>query len=224
MSNGRKSGEPGKPFYTYIQEKVYERKLGRPLAQRQNSRITTWGSFVEKHVFDLLGFEYQLISKDRYQHPEFDSWNGMPDLVTRDRTVVGDIKAPWTLKSFCEMIDLMTEGVEALKGGKPEYYWQLVSSAILTGIDTAELIVYVPYLKELDTIKELAENHSWDGSISENAIQFINYADNDELPYLLEEGVYQNLNAFRFQVPEADKAALTDRVRLAEGILNDKLK
>lgn len=222
MSRGRGNRSlenTGAPFYTYIQEKVYERKLGRPLSQKQNSRITTWGSFVEKQVFDLLGLEYQLISKDRYVHPDIDCWTGMPDIVTRDKKIVGDIKCPWTLKSFCEMIGYMEQGSEALKAKKPEYYWQLVSSSILTGIDEAELIVYVPYFEELENIKELANNHSWDGHLSENDVAFINYASNEELPYLKKGGYYKNLNAFHWVVDPADKALLTARVKMAQELL-----
>ena len=52
--------KPGKPFFTYVRDKVWETRLGRSLTQRQNSRITTWGLFVEKIVFDKLGMDYKL--------------------------------------------------------------------------------------------------------------------------------------------------------------------
>lgn len=227
MSKGRGNWSVenvGAPFKTYIRDKVWESRLGRSLTQRQNSRITTWGLFVEKIVFDKLSLNYELVSKTRYKHPEIERWTGMPDLVTRDNTVVSDIKCPWTLTSFCEIVDAMAEGVEAFKLARPEYYWQLVSNSILTGIDQAEIIVYVPYKEGLEVIKEAANNHSWDGSLTENDVQFINYASDEELPYLIKGKPYQDLNALRFEVPQEDKDLLTARVKMANEILIKELE
>ena len=226
MSKGRGAwalNNTGKPFNTYIRNKVWEARLGRGLHQRQNSRITTWGLFVEKIVFDKLSLNYELVSKTRYTHPHIKRWTGMPDVITRDKSKVSDIKCPWTLTSFCEMVDAMAEGFEALKAIKPDYYWQLVSSSVLTGIDTAELIVYVPYKDELEEIKEAANTHSWDGSLSENDVAFINFASDEELPYLKRGGVYQNLNHLEFKVPEEDKELLTARVEMAVYELENSL-
>jgi len=119
----------GRPFHTYIRNKVYETRLGRPLYQSQNSRITNWGKFVEKIIFDKLELNYELVSKTRYQHPDIKEWTGMPDVVTREKTIVGDCKAPWTLLSFCELIEAMSEGPEALKKYSPQYYYQLIGRA-----------------------------------------------------------------------------------------------
>lgn len=213
----------GKPFDTYVRNKVRESRLKRGLHQRQNSRITTWGLFVEKMVFDKLSLNYELVSKTRYVHPDFDRWTGMPDCVTRDKSVVSDIKCPWTLTSFCDMVDAMAEGWEKLREVKPDYYWQLVSSSILTGIDTAELIVYVPYKKDLEAIKEAANSHSWDGSLSENDVAFINFATDEELPYLKEDGDYADLNHLQFKVPQEDKDLLTARVKMAIEQLESQL-
>lgn len=227
MSGGRGKWtleNTGKAFDTYIRNKVWESRLKRSLTQRQNSRITTWGLFVEKIVFDKLSLNYELVSKTRYVHPEIERWTGMPDCVTRDKSVVSDIKCPWTLTSFCEMMDAMSEGAEALKKTKPDYYWQLVSSSVLTGIDTAEIIVYVPFKDELDLIKDAANTHSWDGNLSENDVQFINYASDEELPYLLKGGVYNNLNSLQFEIPKEDKELLTARVKMASEILTKELE
>ena len=226
MSKGRGAWSvenTGKPFDTYIRNKIWEARLGRGLYQRQNSRITTWGLFVEKMVFDKLSLNYELVSKTRYTHPNIERWTGMPDAITRDKKTVSDIKCPWTLTSFCEMIDAMAEGWERLKEVKPEYYWQLVSSSILTGANEAELIVYVPYKEDLEDIKEAANTHSWDGSLSENDVAFINFASDSELPYLKKSGVYQDLNSLKFTVPEEDKHLLTERVKMAVKILEDQL-
>jgi hypothetical protein len=51
---------------------------------------------------------------------------------------------------------------------------------------------------------------NYDGD--QNKIAWINWASDDELPYLIEGGHYQNLNIIRFEVPQADKDFLTKRV------------
>ena len=106
MSKGRGAWSlenVGAPYKSYIKEKVRENRLGRSLTQRTNSRITTWGLFVEKLVFDKIGLDYKLESKTRFVHPDIPRWTGMPDVIKRDGSKVGDIKCPWTLTSFCDM-------------------------------------------------------------------------------------------------------------------------
>ena len=228
MSKGRGNWSlenVGAPFTSYVQEKVYERRLGRALLQKQNSRSTSWGTFVEKRVFDLLSMKYKLISQDRYTHPTIKNWNGMPDTVTRDKQIVSDIKCPWSLKSFCEMVELLEkESWEALKENKPEYYWQLVSNSILTGAPKAELIVYVPFKGELEAIKEMANKHSFDGKLDENDVAFINFAADSELPHLIEGEGYNNLYSYTWEVAESEKQLLTERVKMASEILTEKTK
>lgn len=226
MSKGRGNWSlenVGSPFKTYVRDKVWESRLGRSLSQRTNSRITTWGLFVEKLVFDKIGLDYKLESKTRFVHPEIEKWTGMPDLITRDGETAGDIKCPWTLTSFCELSDAMADGWEALKATKPEYYYQLVSSVILTGAKYAELIVYVPYKDELEGIKEAARNHSWDGTLDENDVAFIDFASYEALPYLQKEGDYSNLISLKWEVSQEDKDLLTARVKMAVEELEKQL-
>jgi len=129
------------------------------------------------------------------------------------------------LKSFCEMVDILeAQDPELLKAKKPEYFWQLVSSSILTGAPYAELIIYVPYKSELDTIKEMANQHSWDGKLDENDVAFINFANDNDLPHLIDGGGYNNLYSFKWKVDAADKEMLTARVKLAVKELKTKLK
>lgn len=215
MTSGRKAGSYGAPFYTYIKEKRWERGLMRPLSSESNAKPTNWGTFLEKRVFDLLPFDYKLVSKDRYQHTEINSWTGMPDTL-RDY-YVGDIKCPWTLTAFCTLVDAMKADnfAEELKSVKKEYYWQLVSNAILTGKDRAELIVYAPYKSEMEEIREMARNYDGD----QNKIAFIEWMDNSELPVLKDEGKYQNLNRREFIIPEEDKTELYNRVLEAHKLL-----
>lgn len=198
----------GKPALEYIREKQIEKRLKRQLQGETMSRSTNWGKFVEKLVFDLLGIEYQLESKTRYFHKDIPLWSGMPDVVTNEK--VGDIKSPFTLKSFCDLVDSF-ESVDRFKDYSPEYYWQLVSNAILTGKDVAELIVYVPYQSELSAIRQATQDY--DGN--QNDIAFINWADDNELPYLIEGEYYRNINIFTFEVLDSEKQFLTELVSKA---------
>lgn len=203
---------------TYIEECNMERRLGRSISEETNSKPTSWGQLVEKRVFELLGLEYRLCSQETIGHPHFDYWFGSPDGEKFDegKTVI-DIKSPKTLKSFCQIVDCKTiEQVRENHKDGEKYYWQLVSNAILTGAENAELIVYVPYQSELEDIRELARNAD-EGVMSK--YYWIHNATDEELPYLIEGGHYKNLNILRFKVPQADKDFLTERVAAAGKLL-----
>lgn len=208
----------GKPALTYIVEKNMERRLGRSISSESNARALSWGRLVEKRAFDILGTEYKLCSADTIAHPTYgDIWSGSPDLQKFDEggTVV-DIKCPITLKSFCQFADC--ESMEQIRENHPDgedYFWQLVSNAILTGSKFAELIVYCPYQSELKELRELAANYDGD----QNKVAWINWANDDDMPYLLDGGYYKNLYTFRFEVSEEDNRALTEKVLAAGKML-----
>lgn len=195
-----------KPRATYIAEKQMELRLNRPLSVESNSKPTNWGTFIEKRAFDLLGFEYALVSQKRLSHPTVPHWTGAPDCVSADTVV--DIKCPFTLKAFCELVDTMNKGLADFIKEYPEYYWQLISNSILTGLKFAELVVYCPYKSELEEIKDMTRNFIGD----QNKVAFIGFANDDELPYLVDGGHYKNLNKLRFPVIEIDQAELTNEV------------
>jgi hypothetical protein len=208
----------GKPFITYVQEKAYEKKLGRALSKDNSARATAWGHLCEEQAFNKMDLIYSLVSKERFYHEDYsDFWSGMPDLLTED--IVGDIKCPYTLKSFCYLIESMKD-VKVFKQTHSDYYWQLVSNAILTGRNEAMLIVYVPYLKDLEEIKDLARSR---GEELDNRFSFINWAEDEELPYLIEGNHYTDLNVMEFTIPEEDKELLTERVAMAVEILKGYL-
>ena len=54
-------------------------------------------------------------------------------------------------------------------------------------------------------------------------MQFINYATDEELPYLKEGKSYPNLISLEFEVPQEDKDLLTARVKLAVAELEKQL-
>lgn len=229
MTNGKVAGTFGKPALTYIEECNMERRLGRSVTEESTARPLMWGKLNEKRVFEMLGLEYTLCSQETLMHPEFDCWSGSPDGEKFDdgKTVI-DFKCPITLKSFCQLVDpvlnekgeviykgLTIEAVRENHKDGEKYYWQLVSNAILTGAKYAELIIYVPYHRELQSIRDYAANLDGD----QRGYYWINGAADSELPYLIEGGQYKNVNIIRFEVPEVDKRALTGRVRVASQML-----
>ena len=219
MSKGRGNWSlenTGKPYETYIKEKVREIRTGRPINGAASGRACDWGNFMEGWLFEnKLGLDYALISRDRFKHETL-PWSGMPDLI-RDG-IIGDIKNPWTINSFCDLVDSIEE--KTIKETHPEYYWQLVSNAILCKVDNVELIVHVPYLDELAKIREATELYDGD----QNKIAFINWATDEELPYLIREKYYKDMYKLEFEVPKEDKQLLTERVEMAAKELESIIK
>jgi len=219
---------PGQAALTYIEECNMERRLGRSLTDESNARPLSWGKLLEPQVFDLLGLEYSLTSKDTIIHPKIPYWAGSPDGHT-DNTVV-DMKCPISLKSFCQLVDPLYNGLagmdamNAIRNGYidkkgvehkkhndgEKYYWQLVSNACLLNKKFAELIVYMPYQSELAAIKYLAQLVPADQL---SKYYWVAMAGPDDLPYLIEGGYYKNVNIIRFEVPKADKKLLMQRVK-----------
>lgn len=206
MTNDRSGKDFGAQGHKYIKQVYYERKLGRAIKPETDSRPTSWGKFVENRVFELLGLEYRLVSQERLKHPKYDFWTGAPDLLKGNDTVC-DVKCPVNLEVFCEKLFALKD-LETYKKLFPEDYYQLVSNSILSDCKYAEAVIYVPHKDELKEIREAASNY--DGN--QNKIAWIQWAEDEDLPFLIPGGEYTNLNVHVFEVPEADKEALTERV------------
>jgi hypothetical protein len=208
----------GKPGLTYIAECNIERRLLRSISDESNARPLCWGNLVEKVGFDKIGTEYRLNSQETITHPEIDYWVGSPDgfMFDEGKTVI-DIKCPMTLKSFCTFYDCnsISEVRKIHKDGE-KYYWQLVSNAIISDCKYAELIVYMPYLSELQEIRDLAHNADQQDLYK---YFWIANGNDEELPHLIEGGYYKNIKTIRFEVPKEDKDFLTERVKMAGRML-----
>lgn len=212
---GKASGTFGVPALTYIRQCNMERRLNRSIETEQSARPLTWGKIGEKVAFQLLGLDYTLTSDVTIQHPVFDYWVGSPDGKRMPDTIV-DIKCPYTLQSFCDLVDPLYNGLTGMaamnairKGHKDgdKYYWQLVSNGIITGCDKAELIVFMPQVKDLETFRSEAEMAD-----PRNAYSWIFFASDEELPHLVPGGIYQSINKITFDIPAEDIACLTDLV------------
>ena len=225
---------PGKAAITYLNQCNMERRLGRSLDNDLDAKPTSWGKFVEPLLFSLLDGDYTYNSNDTLVHPEFDFWVGTPDgfKLTENKTVV-DAKCPFTLESFCKLVGPLYNGFEgmdamnALRNGYTDktglfqephkdadkYYWQLVSNACIDDCTHAELIVYCPYESELAVIQAAATQSG------DPIAYFIANGSKKSLPYIKDDGFYQNINIISFEIPENDKILLTETVKKASAYL-----
>ena len=208
LSNGRKKGEFGKPFTTYVNEKKAEAMFGRSLTNEARATSLDWGNLCESIAHEQLGLEYSLVSKDRFKHATL-PWSGMPDGIVNNEKVT-DIKCPFTLGSFYNLIQ--AKSGEDLKRIKPEYYWQLISNAVLTGINTCELILFMPKRSMLDEIRKASQ---------ESGKYYFHHKNDFEMPWTSDESGVPTITKIKFEAPEEDKAELIYRVEEATKILNE---
>jgi hypothetical protein len=194
----------------YINESNMERRLGRSLDQETTARPLSWGNLIEELAFERLGLDYKRSSTETIGHPDIKWWFGSPDGTNAKTDTVFDIKSPFTLKSFCQFADCSKiEDVRENHKDGEKYYWQLVSNCILTGCKYAELIVFCPYVSELQDIQDLCNNY--DGG-DQYRYKWIHDASPDELPLIPTMGFYKNLNIIRWEVSQEDKDLLTAAV------------
>lgn len=215
MKEGPKPGSFGKPFHTYIQEKKFEQKLKRSISTDVSTRPMLWGKFLESRVHNMLGMAYRHVFDETLQHPKYNFWSGSPDFINDTDDVVCDSKCPQP-KAFCELVENCSKGIEAFKDNHEDYYWQLVSNALITGKNFIELIVYMPYESELEEIRAEVENADLEEPWK---YRFITESLKCELAYLPDDSEYKNLNIFRFPLDKLDANLLTQRVLEASLIL-----
>lgn len=223
---------------TYISECNNERRLGRSISNESAAHPLTWGKACERRVFDLLGTSYAEVSQESLVHPKIDYWTGSPDgtIESDAGLTVVEVKSPFTLGSFCTLVNPIyfgLEGLEAMKAIREgftdktgmvhpkhkegdTYYWQIISNAILTGAKFAEFVVFCPLFSTLNEIRSIAQDMPPEVL---GAYYWLANSGNDDIPWLVDGGFYQSLNKIRFEVPEEDKQLLTERVKLAGQLL-----
>ena len=214
MTNGRAAGTTGKPFETYCRQKAREKRLFRSITNDASSKPTSWGKYMEKRAFSKLDIDYSLTSDVTTEHPTIPNFAGSADgLKFDEERTVFDIKCPFTLTSFCDLIECTTD--EMLLKEFPEYFYQLIANSMIHNAKWCELIVYVPYLSELSDIR-LGCKYDDDY----NSIKWIEFAENYELPYIHPRSEYKDLNILRFEAKQEYKDALTERLLMA----NERIK
>jgi len=213
MTNGRAAGTTGKPFETYCKQKAREKRLFRSITNDSSSKPTSWGKYMEKRAFSKLDIDYSLTSDVTTEHPTIENFAGSTDgLKFDDGRTVFDIKCPFTLTSFCDLIECTTD--EMLLKEFPEYFYQLIANAMIHNTKWCELIVYVPYMSELSDIR-LGVKYE-----DNKQLQWIEYAEDYELPYIHPRSEYKDLNILRFEAKQEYKDALTERLLMA----NERIK
>lgn len=201
---------------SYIQEKVFESRFETTLDTAPYNEAMSWGHLMEHYVYNLIGFEYRLASKDTLVHPKYDFWAGTPDCIKKAGKVdyaISEIKC-YGKKKFALYVDCMKKGdLELFKAEFPQEYWQIVSNACITGLDYGEALAFMPYRSQYEEIKEIAEN--MEGSDIWK-YRFITEKSINDLNFLPDDGYYDSINRFEFKIPRIDKMELTNRIRLAQ--------
>lgn len=214
--------------YTYIRQRRHERKLKSAISLETFSRSAYWGHAMESRVYNLLGPEYEILSKETKVHPKYHYWSGTVDLIVTaaPRPRVAEVKCFYPEK-FCKYADvLLSKDVERLrttKGLEPEYF-QIVSNAAIHGLTRGEAILYMPYRKEAEEIA----NDIMDAPIpsgDEYKYRWIYEEIQKEnwpaLPFQPDDSEYPNLVQFEFDIPKEDIFLLEERMELAyEELLN----
>lgn len=210
----------GAPGLSYINEKRLEKRLGRSINVETYTQAMAWGKFNEVVVHQKLGTSYNLSSTETDAHPTIAGWSGSKDCMhfkNGKPYAVVEMKA-YQPKHFAEYTDvLLKQDVELLKSQCLQEYYQIVSNAIINGVEYGCAISYMPYESELPVLRELAEN--WPEPGEEWKYRFISEKDKSCLAYLPDGGYYKDLNRFEFRIPDADKQFLTDRVNYALKLL-----
>lgn len=224
LKEGKVKGSFGQPALTYIEEVRLEKNLGRSIDLETQAKPLTWGKLCEPFVHDQLGTEYTLCSDVTIVHPDIKCYAGSPDATKEADGIktVADIKCPLTLKSFSIMADVLLKysGMEAMnkiRDNHPDgekFYQQITSNSILTKAKMGELIFFCPYKSQLDDIRLSIQ--SLPGSEMKK-YYWINAADDDELPWLPEEGSrYKSLNIVAFPIQENDQITIIDKILRAK--------
>lgn len=201
---------------TYITEKQMEVRLGKSLSAEFWSKATSWGKLMEVLAFNAISMEWNICSKETLLHPELGQfWSGTPDLKAEGK--VAEVKG-YEYKIFCQLTDvIMAKDLPALKKlNKGKEYWQIVSNAVILGVTKGAAVSFMPFEKDFEMIKvflgqldgtkphelELHDECGW--------VMFKKPADVCLLP---NDGYYNDLNVFEFDIPEEDIKILTERVK-----------
>ena len=208
-------------FDTYVKEVKYTTLMARSTKTVVKTQAMKWGSLMEVVLFDLLGLEYSMSHKGTMLHPEHGKfWSGTPDLLVKE-IKVGEIKCFEPLH-FCNLSQvILSQDTELIKKEEPAAYWQVLSGAIIAGVDRCELIAYMPYKSELIEIIEMVESTNFleRNGLNPQDYYFLTRNDIESLPYLPDNSPMSNINSFEFEIPEEDKEFLTERVIEASKLL-----
>lgn len=233
---------PNKPFYTYIEDKIIERKIHRSISTGASNRSMVWGNLLENFVFQNLGVEkpnvlrdirvdkkgdeYEMLHKQTFIHPnpKYPFWVGSVDFLVKYKKV-SELKC-YQLKNHAKYYLALLKAKETgdlsdLKKGFAQEYWQMVSNARIHQTPKMEAILYAPYESEIEIVRELVNDPEYlsKAGLCYNDCSFVEYSENINLPVLPDDSEIPNLSLFEFDVPETDIIFLQTRIGMAGKLL-----
>ena len=215
-----KSGEASAAYYTYIKEKMFERKMKRSMEMGAYGQSMAWGKFLEKRVNDNLPLNYQMLHKSTKVHPKFHYVAGSVDFLVPN-VKIAELKC-FEPKNFASYVScLMTGDLELIKKEHPKEYWQMVNNSQIHKTPKMEAIVYMPYESEMAEIREFAEDPEYLSAIGMMPweVRFITEKPNSQLAVLPNDSEFKNLNIFEFDVPINDVIFLNKNIISAGKLL-----
>lgn len=212
-----KSGAPTAAFNTYVEEVYSERLLGRSSEVEIKAQPMKWGSLMEIVLFNLLGLGYKMTHKQTIVHPVMNFFSGTPDLIA-ETIKIGEIKSYYPKNFALLSMCLLGKNISDLKKKFPKEYWQCVGNAILCDVEVAELICYMPYKSELQSIieKVIEEDFLYENGLDPQDYYFLSRNDIESLPYLPDDSKMSNVNSFEFKIPDKDIEHVIKRLKMAE--------
>ena len=202
-----------KPKATYLEKLRFERKLKRSVDLGKSTNSTNWGLFLEQFVHKALSIEYITDAQTTINHPFIPYWKGSPDTTAPSLNVVADIKCFEPL-NFCQYLDCLertkeSNDLEIFKKEFSKEFWQLISNSILTKMSKIQVILYMPYEKDMEDIRnEAAAYDDYDAY----KYRFIYELPNNKLACLPDDSEYKDLNIFTFDNIESYQKELTNAV------------
>jgi len=205
---------------TYIRQKRQERKRKRSLQLDPHSRSIAWGDLMELRVYELIGLEYEIQSKETTLHPKIPNWSGSTDLIVPGKKI-GEIKC-YQPEKFCDYADvLLAQDIEAFREDFSEEYWQIVSNACIHQVPVGEALLYIPDDSEAKEIAEFAYEWLGDDSWKYRYIyEEILANDLHKLPFQPRDSEYPCLVQWEFEIPKEDTKYLEGRILEANQLLD----
>lgn len=226
LASINKDGTKSKSFYTYVEEKMYERKLKRSVQLSVYSKSMAWGKLLEKRVNDMLGLEYEMINKQTFINKKYPFHTGSPDFK-KGENCIAELKCFEPKNAASYISACLSNDTEIIKEKHAKEYWQMVSNSIILNTEFAEAIIYIPYESEMQEISELCQDPLYLDKVGLQPweVRYITeMVEQDKLynlPCIPDDSSFKNLNVFNFEVPIKDKIFLTKCILDAEKLINN---
>ncbi len=223
MVSGKGEFGFGAGAITYINDKRKELEYGRGLSMPINKQDILWGKLWEVWVHWQLGGEYELIIDQTTVHPKHSFWSGSQDFnVKIDGGCIAELKCYQLSNHYDYVKCLEAKSVELFKKEYASEYWQIVSNSCIHNTKYGEAIAFMPKESNLIEMRELLEDTDYvEKHLKDDPFKYKFVWDKDlwDLGFIPNHSDFPSMVKFRFEVPIADKIALTERMIKAGQIL-----